>query len=114
MGMKIDMKDLWMKVKIFFTKMTYYSVVAISLGVGFALGFYYNLITDIKVDKKTKVTIKSEVNLAVDENSNLLIINKKDGSYVMYQDSIGYTIFNLYARNMFGQHSPAVSTSGKK
>lgn len=114
MGMKIDMKDLWMKVKIFFTKMTYYSVVAISLGVGFALGFYYNLITVIKIDKKPKVTIKSEVNLAVDENSNLLIINKKDGSYVMYQDSIGYTIFNLYARNMFGQHSPAVSTSDKK
>lgn len=113
MGMKIDMKVMWEKIKIFFTKMTYYSVVAISLGVGFALGFYYNLITDIKIDKKPKVTSKSEVNLAVDEKSNLLIINKSDGSYVMYADSIGYTIFNLYARNMFGQHSPAVSSDKK-
>jgi hypothetical protein len=112
--MKIEMKDVWTKVKIFFTKITYYSIVAISLCVGFALGFYYNLVADIKIDKKPKVTIKSEVSLAVDENSNLLIINKKDGSYVMYQDSIGYTIFNLYARNMFGQHSPAVSATSEK
>jgi hypothetical protein len=114
MAIKMNMKDLWMKIKIFFTKVTYYSVVAISLGVGFALGFYYNIISDIKIDKKPKITTKSEVSLAVDENSNLLIINRKDGSYVVYQDSIGYKIFNLYARNMFGQHSPAVSISDKK
>lgn len=114
MRMKINMTEVWGKVKVFFTKMTYYSVVAISLGVGFSLGFYYNLITDIKIDKKPKVITKSEVNLAVDENSNLLIINKSNGTYVMYEDSIGYTIFNLYARNMFGQHSPAVSTTPDK
>lgn len=113
MSTKINMPELWSKAKVFLHKITYYSVVIVSLGVGFALGFYYNLITDIKVDKKPKVVNKSEINIAVDENSNLLLINKSNGTYIMYQDSVGFTVFNLYARNMFGQHDPAVKSDQK-
>ena len=40
-----------------------------------------------------------------DENNNLLIIRESDGSYTVYQDSVGYTIFGLYAKNIWGQAS---------
>ena len=33
------------------------------------------------------------------------IIKESDGSYTVYQDSIGYTIFGLYAKNIWGQAS---------
>lgn len=104
--LKFNLTDFLSKVKIFFTKATYYSVIGISLVVGFGVGYYYNVISEIKFDKKPQVTNKNEVTIAVDEKSNLLVINKSNGAYVMYEDSIGYVIFNLYARNMFGQHAP--------
>ena len=48
---------------------------------------------------------KSDVNLAIDEDNHLIIINNKTGNYTMYQDSIGKTIFKLYAKNVWGQNS---------
>jgi hypothetical protein len=51
---------------------------------------------------------RADVKLAIDENNHLLIISKNDGSYTVYQDSIGYTIFNLYAKNIWGQQANPV------
>lgn len=48
---------------------------------------------------------KSDVNLAIDENNHLIIINNKNGNYTIYQDSIGKSIFKLYAKNLWGQNS---------
>ena len=49
----------------------------------------------------TKVN-KDEVNIAIDESNNLIIIDNETGKYTIYQDSIGSTIFKLYARNIWG------------
>ena len=49
----------------------------------------------------TKVN-KDEVNIAIDESNNLIIIDNESGKYTIYQDSIGSTIFKLYARNIWG------------
>jgi hypothetical protein len=54
---------------------------------------------------------KEEVKLAIDENNNLLIIRKKDGSYTVYQDSVGYMIFGLYAKNIWGQASTKTTSN---
>jgi hypothetical protein len=40
---------------------------------------------------------KDNINLAVDEGNNLIIIDNTTGRYTIYQDSIGYKIFKLYA-----------------
>ena len=48
----------------------------------------------------TKVN-KDEVNIAIDESNNLIIIDNESGKYTIYQDSIGSTIFKLYARNIW-------------
>lgn len=51
---------------------------------------------------KTEIPIvntvkKDSINLAIDEGNNLLIIDNNTGRYTIYQDSIGYKIFKLYA-----------------
>ena len=48
----------------------------------------------------TKVN-KDEVNIAIDESNNLIIIDNESGKYTIYQDSIGQTIFKLYAKNIW-------------
>jgi hypothetical protein len=52
---------------------------------------------------KNKIELKnnnSDVNLALDQNNHLMVIDKKTGNYTIYDDSVGVTIFNIYARNL--------------
>jgi hypothetical protein len=44
---------------------------------------------------------RSQVNLAIDEHNHLIVIDKTTGDYTVYQDSIGMSIFKLYAKNIF-------------
>jgi hypothetical protein len=41
-----------------------------------------------------------KVSVAINERNELMIIDRTDGSYEIYQDSIGRCIFNLYANSI--------------
>jgi hypothetical protein len=73
----------------------------------FFVGIYYNKSTTKKEKPTYQVTkvLRSNVNLAIDESNNLIVIDNKTGNYTVYQDSIGITIFKLYAKNVWGQHT---------
>lgn len=84
-----------------------YGIVILSVAASFFIGLYYNKLfvnSDISPIEINKIS-KSQVNIAIDENNHLIIINNKTGSYIIYEDSIGHTIFNLYAKNIWGQHT---------
>lgn len=67
---------------------------------GFFVGYLYNRNTiKIKPIKVNHIN-RSEVNLAIDQHNNLIVIDKKSGNYKIYDDSIGVAIFKLYARNI--------------
>jgi hypothetical protein len=51
--------------------------------------------------------------LAIDENNHLIVIEKKTGNYSIYQDSIGKTIFKLYAKNVWGQNNTVTTSTIK-
>jgi hypothetical protein len=36
----------------------------------------------------------------LDEHNNLLVIDKSTGNYTVYDDSVGVSIFKIYARNI--------------
>lgn len=82
----------------------HYIVHIIGLSVGFTLGYYYHVFDEIKSkDQQTKIVnevTRSSVSIAIDDHSNLLIINKTTGDYTIYQDSVGVSIFNLYAKTI--------------
>ena len=98
------MENIKEKIKQVLKQLSFYTIISISFIAGTSIGYYYDFIKKSyhKEPKFTSVK-KSEIKLAVDENNNLLIIRQTDGSYTVYQDSIGYLIFNLYAKNIWGQ-----------
>lgn len=88
-----------------FKSLILYIVVLSSVVASFFVGKYYTKILNKNEPPAVEVTtfVKSDVNLAIDENNHLIIIDKKTGNYKIYQDSIGNTIFRLYAKSMWNQ-----------
>jgi len=86
------------------SKFSTYVILFVTLALGFTIGYYYNIFSALK-SKTQKEVKKSSINLAVDQYGNLLMIDNTTGEYTIYEDSVGQSIFNLYARNIFGQHS---------
>jgi hypothetical protein len=104
------MENMKEKLKNVFKQVSFYLIISVSLIAGIFIGYYYQYIKSVNVKEPQVVSIKkNDVKLAIDENSNLLIIKKTDGSYVVYEDSVGYLIFNLYAKNIWGQASKPVT-----
>ena len=100
------MENLKQKIGQVMKQISFYAVITISLIVGFSIGYYYDLVKQSRKKEPKFVSVrKSDIKLAIDENNNLLIIRESDGSYTVYQDSVGYTIFGLYAKNIWGQAS---------
>lgn len=81
---------------------TIYTIIVLSCVASFFIGFYYKKMTTNGSEKTTERTEikKFEVNLAIDQYNNLMIIDKKSGNYIVYEDSIGKSIFQIYARTM--------------
>jgi hypothetical protein len=101
------MESIIEKLKGNIKNLSLYVIISLSFAVGISIGYYYNVIKTNSSNQLSVTSVKrEEVKLAIDENNNLLVIKKKDGSYTAYEDSVGYTIFNLYAKNIWGQASP--------
>lgn len=84
-----------------------YGIIIISVIASFIVGFTYHKLTSKSVEPKKEIVKvrKSDVTIAIDESHHLIIINNSTGDYTVYQDSIGSTIFKLYAANVWGQHT---------
>lgn len=80
--------------------------VVVSLFAGFRAGTAYNAKYGSKKPTIHMVKVnRSQVNLALDEHNHLIVIDKRTGNYTIYQDSIGVSVFKLYARNIFSDTS---------
>lgn len=82
----------------------HYIVHIIALSVGITIGYYYHVFSQFKISNSDKRTVKeitrSNVSIAIDDHDNLMVIDKNTGDYMIYQDSIGISIFNLYAKTI--------------
>lgn len=105
--MNEKLKILIEKSKIVMKKVTIYGIIIITCIGSFLVGRYYDKITENEVNPKFEVNMveNGDVNLAIDQSNNLIIIDNKSGNYTVYQDSVGKTIFSLYANNVWGQHN---------
>jgi hypothetical protein len=109
---KIKFETILSKLKYFFNQFLFYVIFVLSLGLGFVTGFYYHVFKNSPLDGKYRIGVvhNSETNLAIDEHNNLLIIDKESGNYKIYEDSIGFKIFNLYAKNLWATPKSVEST----
>ena len=107
---KEKIKEFLSKAKPTITKFVRYTIITAAIVAAFLVGKFVENYKNKKsgaeeVNKIVKVK-KDEVNIAIDETDNLIIIDEHTGEYVIYEDSIGHTIFKLYARNIWTQHVP--------
>ncbi len=54
-----------------------------------------------KVNPYTNIYSPKQVSVAIDETENLLLIMKSTGEYTAFNDSIGQSIFKMYAKRMY-------------
>ena len=105
--MNEKIKNRFNAVKSTLNSLLVYVVILLSVVSAFFVGIYYNKLIMKREDAKFKVThvLKQNVNLAIDENNHLIVINNQTGDYTIYSDSIGKTIFKLYAKNVWGENN---------
>ena len=74
-------------------------IVASTLITGFGLGYYFQ---ELKVKPKAvnETILNKEVRIAVDSEDKLILMDRKTGSYDIYSDSVGFTIFKMYAQKI--------------
>lgn len=111
--MKEKVQEIMEKVKNIFKVVLNYSLIILGMSVFFTLGYYYKDLKSYSKKSKPEYIKRSEVTIAIDENSNFMIIAKNDGTYTMMEDSIGRAIFDIYAKNIWSQHQPATTVSPK-
>ena len=104
---KQNIENIKDKIKGLLKQLSFYTIISISFAAGISIGYYYDYIKTTYSKRPQVVSVrKAEVKLAMDENNNLLIIQKNDGTYIMYQDSIALQIFNMYAKSIYKPATP--------
>lgn len=85
-----------------------YLVTALIIVSTFFLGSFYekwHKQNEIANETKEVKVKRDDVSLAIDEYNNLIIFNNNSGDYVIYGDSIGLDIFQLYAKNIWAEQN---------
>jgi len=109
------LKEFWEKIRSGIRVIMNYFFIIVGMAVFFTLGYYYNTLRELPKMGKPNFIMREEVTIAVDESNNVMIINKKDGTYFVLEGEIGKTIFDVKARNLWGQHNaPATPTTPTK
>ena len=80
-------------------------IVAVSIIGGI---FAHKIYAKLNEDKPCKSTIiypemkvMTNTSVAVNERGELMLIDRKNGTFQIYQDSIGKAIFKMYANKMY-------------
>jgi hypothetical protein len=107
--MNIKNIEIPAKVKAFFNTTGKVVVIAASMVVGFGAAQLYNYVTK-KDEKPATIQVNpgkgmKETSIAVNERNELMIIDRQNGSYQIYSDSVGHAIFNLYAGQLYAKMS---------
>ena len=90
-------------------KVKQYAIIAVALVIGFFVGKHTHTIElSTKMSKNTyrdnpyrNMRSAKDISIAVDENNELLLINKQTGKYQVYSDSIGMCIFRMYSYRIY-------------
>jgi hypothetical protein len=79
-------------------------VILLAISIGFVIGHVHYRLTEkpevvSSLEGKNVHRLK-ETSVAINERDEVLIINRNDGTYEIYEDSIGKAIFRMYANQM--------------
>jgi hypothetical protein len=87
------------KLKVIFNRFINVAIVIATLIGGFGLGYYAEQLKS-KAAQVNEVIVDKEVRVAVDSEDKLIVMDRLTGRYTIYSDSIGKTIFYMYAKKI--------------
>jgi len=111
------LKAFFAKVKVFLTHTGKIAIIAGAMVFGFLAGDVYHRLQKNESEKPV-VNLKNvhsllETSVAINERNELMIINRRTGTYEIYQDSIGSVIFSLYAGKIYSSKTDVSITKGQ-
>lgn len=100
---KEKIQEVLQKSSDFAKKLANLLVLLLTLSAGLVIGYYACQLSQKKEAKVELEQVKSigETSVAINERSELLIIDRTTGAYKIYDDSVGTAIFNMYAGKMY-------------
>jgi len=104
MNRTVVIDNLINKLKSFVKTVSSILTIALAMVAGFFIGYYYWIMIAAKKESPLNHTRHlSTTSIAINERNELLIIDRANGVYRVYQDSIGIAIFNMYANTKYEQ-----------
>jgi hypothetical protein len=99
---KETVKLHWNKFTIFVSNLSKVAVVIAAMFVGFSLGeIYHNYKMSVKSQKMQQTRSTASTSVAVNERKELMIFDRKTGTYQVFSDSVGRMVFDIYAARMY-------------
>lgn len=81
--------------------------ILVAVASGYAISEIHHRYSEENSNKEgapMKTRNSSEISVAINERNELMIIDRRNGEYEIYQDSTGLQIFNLYANKMYSNN----------
>lgn len=88
------------KARNFAKNMFYFITLILTLFFGYYLGFYSYKFKTQQKPIQIETVLKKNINLGIDDKNNFIIINRINGTCIIFEDSVGYSIFNIYAKKI--------------
>lgn len=75
-------------------------LVTAGFGVGNYMGKNQSIKKEVEVNPYAHAYSPEEISIAVNESSELIMIERATGKYIVYSDQIGKTIFSMYVNRI--------------
>jgi hypothetical protein len=100
--MEFDLKGLTQGIKRFCNNLGKVAVIIIAMACGYAASeIYHRYKAGTKANEMQEAKTFQETSAAVNERGELMIIDRKHGTYQIYDSQVGKTIFDLYAKEIY-------------
>jgi hypothetical protein len=95
----MEKQEILSKAKDYLSKLGKVILFSFAVIIGYSVCEIYHY-TKQKPSTAKEVKKISETSVAINERGEMLIIDRKTGEYTVYQDSVGKSIFVLYANGI--------------
>jgi len=104
------------KTRLILRKVFHYSLLVVMFGIGFLTSHFSSKFESPtpKPNPYSNIYSTKDISIAVDASNSLLMVTKNTGEYIVYSDSVGQTIFKMYANRIYQQNVSNTETTNVK
>lgn len=84
------------RIKLMTKSIINWTLIAMICIASYLVGLYMPLFRDVKKSKFSETKKLGQISIAVTDQGELLIINRVDGTFDVYDEKVGFEIFKVY------------------